>query len=75
MKEHLKARYEHFCELLIEARIKIRAVAGSFGRKVGRSQSYISKCESRTRRMDVIEFMKVMSAIGSDPVAIIRKLK
>ena len=75
MKKHLKAQYERFCELLIKARKRSGLSQEDLAEKLGRPQSYVSKCENGTRRMDVIEFLEVMGAIGSDPVAIIRKLK
>jgi transcriptional regulator with XRE-family HTH domain len=75
MKKHLKARYERFCDLLIEARRESGLSQEAIAEKLGRPQSYVSKCESGTRRLDVIEFLEVMNAIGSDPVEIIRKLK
>jgi transcriptional regulator with XRE-family HTH domain len=75
MKKHLKAQYERFCELLIEARRASGLSQEDVAERMGRPQSYVSKCEAGTRRMDVIEFMEVMSAIGSDPVKVIRKLK
>lgn len=75
MKKHLKARYERFCELLIEARRESGLSQEDLAERLGRPQSYVSKCESGTRRMDVIEFLEMMSAIGSDPVPLIRKLK
>lgn len=75
MKEHLKARYERFRELLIEARRKSGFSQEALAEKLGRPQSYVSKCESGSRRMDVIEFVEVMKAIGVDPAAFINKLK
>ena len=75
MKEHLKARYERFCDLLIEARKKSGLSQEDVAEKLGRPQSYVSKCESGTRRMDVIEFVEVMKAIGADPAAFLKRLK
>jgi ribosome-binding protein aMBF1 (putative translation factor) len=75
MKKHLKARYELFCHLLIEARRKSGLSQEDVADKLGRPQSYISKCESGARRMDVIEFIEVMKAIGMDPTVLIKKLK
>jgi hypothetical protein len=40
-----------------------------------RPQSYVSKYESGERRLDVIEFVEVAGALGTDPAAIVRTLR
>jgi transcriptional regulator with XRE-family HTH domain len=75
MKKHLKARYERFCDLLIKARRESGLSQEAVAERLGRPQSYVSKCESGTRRLDVIEFLEVMEAIKSDPIELIKKLK
>jgi transcriptional regulator with XRE-family HTH domain len=75
MKRHLEARYERFCELLVEARKEAGLSQEVVAEKLGWNQSYISKCESGVRRLDVVEFLEMMEALGSDPVAFIKKLK
>lgn len=75
-QKHLKERrYIRFRELLIAARqnagLSQEAVAGM----IGRPQSYVSKYESGVRRLDVVEFLEVMEAIGTNPVEIIEALK
>jgi len=37
--------------------------------------SYLSKIENGTRRVDVIELMKIAEAIGVDPADVIRELR
>jgi len=37
--------------------------------------SYLSKIENGTRRVDVIELMKIAEAIGVDPADVIRELQ
>jgi transcriptional regulator with XRE-family HTH domain len=75
MKKQLKAQYERFCELLIEARRESGLSQEDVAERLGRPQSYVSKCENGTRRMDVIEFIEVMKAIGSNPAKFIKKLE
>ncbi|MDT4896426.1 MAG: hypothetical protein QOH25_1503 [Acidobacteriota bacterium] len=74
MKRHLKTRYGRFSDLLIEARRKSGLSQEAVAERLGRPQSYVSKCESGTRRLDVVEFLEFMEAIGSDPLAFIKKL-
>ena len=75
MKRHLETRYERFCELLVEARKEAGLSQEAVAEKLGWNQSYISKCESGVRRLDVVEFLEVMEALDSDPIAFIKKLK
>jgi hypothetical protein len=37
-------------------------------------QSFVAKYESGERRLDVIEFLGIASAIGADPVRILKAL-
>lgn len=74
MKRHLKGRYEQFCELLIEARRDAGLSQEALAERLGRPQSYVSKCESGTRRMDVIEFLEIVEAINANPITFIKKL-
>lgn len=41
---------------------------------LGRPQSYVSKYEHGDRRLDVIEFIDVVEAIGQDPVGALKRL-
>ena len=43
--------------------------------RVGVSFTYISKIENGTRRLDVIEFVRIAEAIGSDPAEIVSRLQ
>lgn len=73
-QKHLRKRYKRFQELLIEARQEAGLSQEALAERIGQPQSYVSKCESGVRRLDVVEFIEVMEAIGSDPVALIKKL-
>ena len=73
-QKHLRKRYKRFQELLIEARQEAGLSQEALAERIGQPQSYVSKCESGVRRLDVVEFIEVMEAIGSDPVAFIKKL-
>lgn len=57
---------------LVEFLIQIRKSAGvsqvSLGLSLGKPQSYISKVERCERRIDLIEFIAWVQAVGLDPV-------
>lgn len=42
--------------------------------KLGKPQSFVSKCESGERRVDVVEFVAFCSAYQTDPSKFLRKL-
>jgi ribosome-binding protein aMBF1 (putative translation factor) len=67
--------YERFQRLLVEARKKSGLSQQAVADRLGRPQTYVSKCERRTRRLDVIEFLEMAQAVDFDPVSFIRKLK
>ena len=67
--------YERFRFLLIEARNLAGLTQIDLARKLARPQSFVSKYERGERRLDVIEFLEVASAIGIDPPHFIRKLQ
>jgi transcriptional regulator with XRE-family HTH domain len=43
--------------------------------KLGLPASHLSKIESGTRRLDVIELMRIADALGVDPAEIIEELR
>ena len=67
--------YEGFRLLLVEARNSAGLTQIDLARKLARPQSFVSKYERGERRLDVIEFLAVASAIGIDPPHFIRKLQ
>ena len=48
-------RYKHLLERLREARLQVELTQVEVARRLRRPQSYVSKCESGERRIDVIE--------------------
>ncbi|MDK9697812.1 MAG: helix-turn-helix domain-containing protein [Siculibacillus sp.] len=68
-------RYIHLRELLIEARKAAGLSQAVVAGKLGRPQSYVADVERNERRLDVIEFLAFAEAVGSDPVAIIAKIR
>lgn len=67
-------RYKRFQNALKGARKAAGLTQAQVGERLGRQQSFVNKYEAGERRLDVIEFVDVAVAIGSDPVAILRSL-
>ena len=67
--EHLALR-----ELLIVARKKAGLTQAEIAEKLGRPQSFVAKYETGERRLDVIEFVKIMVATGQEPTRAFRQL-
>lgn len=61
--------------MLVEARKKSGLSQQEVADRLGRPQTYVSKCELGTRRMDVIEFLEIAQVIGFDPIAFLRRLR
>ena len=67
--EHVKLR-----ELLIAARKAAGLTQQEVANILGRPQSFVAKYEVGERRLDVIEFIAVVRALGTDPVRMLGKL-
>lgn len=67
--------YAAFVTTLVELRsqsgMKQRDVAAA----LGWNQSIVSKIETRQRRIDVVELIRVTEAIGVDPIALVRQIQ
>jgi transcriptional regulator with XRE-family HTH domain len=66
--------YERFLSELRKARMASGVTQVQAAERLGRPQSFISKCESGERRIDVAEFLALCEAFGTDPFEIIRTL-
>jgi transcriptional regulator with XRE-family HTH domain len=75
MKSTSSDAYERFQEMLVEARRKSGLSQQEVADRLGRPQTYISKCELGTRRVDVVEFLEMADALGFDPASFIKKLR
>ncbi|MHA7774688.1 helix-turn-helix domain-containing protein [Roseibium sp. M-1] len=64
--------------LLLEQLVQLRKAAGltqeQLASKLGKPQSFVAKYEGGERRLDLVEFLDVAEAIGSDPIHILKKL-
>src|ERR671927_165978 len=66
--------YEQLRKMLVEARRKSGLSQQEVADRLGRPQTYVSKCERGTRRMDVVEVLEIAQVIGFNPIAFIRRL-
>jgi hypothetical protein len=66
--------YARFRELLIEARESAGLMRWHLAKRLRKPQSYVSKFERGERRLDVIEFLDVASALRIDPLEVLRTL-
>jgi transcriptional regulator with XRE-family HTH domain len=62
------------CGLLIEARRKAGLNQAEVADRLNKPQSFVAKYEGGERRLDVIEFLHVARAIGTDPQRLLRDL-
>jgi transcriptional regulator with XRE-family HTH domain len=49
--------YREFLDRLRTARVRAKLLQAEVARRLGKPQSYVSKCESGERRVDVIELV------------------
>jgi transcriptional regulator with XRE-family HTH domain len=66
--------YRHFSAALAEARRAAGLSQYDLADRLGVSQDFISKYEGGRRRLDVIEFLRIVHAIGVDPAIFLRSL-
>ena len=73
-KSSFSAEYKLFCRLLREAREKAALTQEDVAKRLSRPQSYVSKYESGERRLDVIEFLRVVKVLRVGPDEILKRL-
>jgi transcriptional regulator with XRE-family HTH domain len=66
--------YSRFLTLLRKARISSGMTQEEVARRLGRPQSFVSKCESGERRIDVAELLAFCKAIQVDPANFVRQV-
>jgi cyanate lyase len=62
-------------ELLVAARKKAGLTQQEVADTLGRPQSFVAKYEGGERRLDVVEFLHVAEALGSDPARMVRAIR
>ena len=73
MQKSLKsAEYARLIELLVAVRQRSGVRQQALAKKLGRPQSFIAKYEGGERRIDVIEFIAIARALGTDPLKLFK---
>ena len=62
------------CALMVAARKQAGLTQHELARRLKRPQSFVAKYEGGERRIDVVEFVTIVRAIGTDPVKLLRDL-
>lgn len=65
---HIKLR-----KLLVSARKESGLTQADVALRLKRPQSFVSKYEHGERRLDLVEFLEVATALGVDPIRFLRK--
>lgn len=68
-------RHDRFCRLLVEARSNAGLTQAAVAAKLRRPQSFVSKCETGERRLDIVELIDFANAINFDLIQFIRTLR
>jgi transcriptional regulator with XRE-family HTH domain len=59
---------------LAAARRKVNMTQVELARRLGKPQSVISAIEAGTRRVDVMEFLLIVRALGADPLEVFAEI-
>ena len=62
-------------QVLVKARERAGLKQSDVAAKLGLPASYLSKIEKGTRRLDVIELIRIAEAMGLDPADILREIE
>ncbi|MEI9924226.1 MAG: helix-turn-helix transcriptional regulator [Bradyrhizobium sp.] len=74
MQKSLKSsEYERLIALLVAVRKKADIRQQALAKKLGKPQSFVAKYEGGERRIDVVEFIAIVRAVGGDPVRLFRE--
>ncbi len=73
-KSQFSTDYARFLRLLRNARINAGLTQSDAAKRLRRPQSFVSKCESGERRVDVVEFVGFCREYGVQPQEFVRRL-
>jgi len=73
-KSVFTAKYERFRKRLVTGRKSKGLTQMQVAERLGKPQSFVSKYERGERRLDVVEFLEVAKAIGTDPFKLLKEL-
>jgi len=60
--------------MLVEYRLSAKLTQVELAERLNRPQSFVSKYEHAERRIDVVEFLEIASAIGIDPFKLLKRV-
>jgi transcriptional regulator with XRE-family HTH domain len=60
---------------MAEARLAAQLTQQQLARKLRKPQSFVSSYESEQRRVDVLEFLTILRAIGASPIDTLRLIE
>ena len=66
--------YERVVRTLVEARLQAELTQRDLAQRLGKPRSYVSKIETKERRLDLVEFVELAEAIGIDPVGLFTRI-
>jgi transcriptional regulator with XRE-family HTH domain len=61
-------------EVLVEARHAACLRQVDLAKRLGRAQSFVSKYETHTRPIGLVEYLKIAQALEQDPVTLLNKI-
>ncbi len=61
-------------EVLVRARERAKVKQTDLAARLGMPASYLSKIESGTRRLDVVELIQIAAALEIDPAELVREV-
>lgn len=64
--------YRRIIDRLREARLAAKLTQTELAVKLGRHQSFVAKVEGYERRLDVLEFVQMAEAIGTDTAKLLK---
>ena len=67
--------YQNFLDCLISARKESNVTQQELADRLGKPQSFVSKFENRERRLDVVEFLQIVRALGVNPSVVLKKME
>jgi HTH-type transcriptional regulator/antitoxin HipB len=73
--KRLREGRERLARLLVEERKRRKIRQQKLARRLKQHQSWVSRLESGTRRIDVIEFLDLAEAISFDPSVALKKIR
>jgi transcriptional regulator with XRE-family HTH domain len=65
--------YARLIAMLVAVRKKAEIRQQALAKKLGKPQSFVAKFEGGERRIDLVEFVAIVRALGGDPVRVFRE--